>query len=389
MLRDEIQKILGLRPRQQINPEYALTHRQTYSEITLLHQIDTDGTLWGSCGRKVLYRRPGEEWAFHSEFPLSMPRDAFSFSRITTRLSRSDKCNVHVTRKGHVLGIRAHRVYHLKPSQEPTLLFSISGDCSLHGTLCEDPDGWIYFGEYFMNPKRREVKLWKVAPDLSSHEVAHCFAPGSIRHIHGVFADPYEPGVLWCSVGDYLNECYLFRSDDQFQTIKRYGEGTQRWRAVHLFFTEDHVCWLTDTECQQNYACRMDRNTGDLELGQEIIGSSWYGTTTVEGTHIAFSVVEPGYGGQSDRAFILVSDDAFRWHATFSFKKDFFVPMGKFKYGVICCPSGPMKESALYISGEGLFGIDGCSLQMSLKRLSAPPDKSKSIDAEAQAHNDP
>ena len=188
-------------------------------------------------------------------------------------------------------------------------LFQINGDSVLHRSFAEDAAGNVYFGEYFMNPERVPVKIWRVSPDLESWEVA-CELPG-VRHVHGIYADPYAPGTLWAAVGDFKGECYLMRSEDGFRSLQMYGDGSQIWRAVSLFFTEKTVNWLTDSNLELNHACRMDRADGKLEIGQEIDCSAWYGCTTREGLHVAFTTVEQGPGILSNFSSVLVSRDAF------------------------------------------------------------------------------
>jgi hypothetical protein len=46
----------------------------------------------------------------------------------------------------------------------------------------------------------------------------------------------------------------------------------------------------------------------------------------------------------------------------YEFKKDPWKPLQLFKYGVISCPSGEMSNESIYMSGEGLVGLDGVSL---------------------------
>jgi hypothetical protein len=111
----------------------------------------------------------------------------------------------------------------------------------------------------------------------------------------------------------------------------------------------------------------MDRRTGELEIGQPISCSAWYGTTTTDGLYVAFTTVEPGPAIHSHASSILVSTDAFQWHEAGTFEKDGWRPWKLFKYGVISCPSGPMPSSDLYISGEGLIGLDGVSMRLSIE----------------------
>ena len=105
-----------------------------------------------SSGRRIIFRKDGD-WQKIASFPFSFPRDLFAFSRPTARAMRSDKCNIFVNRTGRILGIRAGWVYAIN-DKAISPLFSIQGDCVLHGSITEDQEGNIYFGEYFMNPER-------------------------------------------------------------------------------------------------------------------------------------------------------------------------------------------------------------------------------------------
>lgn len=334
--------------------------------VGILHHRGSDGSLWGTRGRSILYRAEGDRWRSVARFPFARPRDCFGFSRPTARAMRADKSNLYKNQAGYLLGIRAGQVYRLNAPGKLEALFSIQGDSVLHGGICEDESGWTYFGEYFMNPARDPVVIWRLSPDMQAWEPAYRFEAGTIRHVHGVYRDPYDKGALWVPAGDYDGECHFYLTRDRFRSVERFGDGSQRWRAVRLYFTPDHICWLTDSQLEQNVACRMDRRTGDLEVGQRLDAPAWYGTQTEEGLYIAFTTVEPGPAVQRTSAAVLASLDAFHWLEVDHFEKDFWRPMKLFKYGVISCPSGPLKAAALPVSGEGLVGLDGVSAWLHL-----------------------
>lgn len=358
------------------HPEYNPVHQkqarvqigEKYPRMTILHHLGDDKRLWGTSGREI-WVRTENKWKRWAKFPFHSPRDLFGFSRPTARAFRADKCNVYVNRFGNVLGIRAGMVFHVKEGFDPIPLFSINGDCVLHGSLAEDDQGNIYFGEYFMNPTRQEVRIWRVSPQMDGWEIIYAFPASTIRHVHGIYRDPFQKDAYWITVGDFNGECYLLCTRDRFKTYTHYGDGKQTWRAVRLFFSENHINWITDSNLEQNYACRMDRSSGKLETGMQIANSGWYGTTTREGLHVAFTTVEKGAGITSPYSEILISRDAFNWQAIHQFKKDILRPIQVFKYGVISCPSGVMSQHDLYISGEGLVGLDGMSMRIDITEL--------------------
>lgn len=341
---------------------YFLRIDQIIQQATIIHHIGADGGIWASYKRRIL-RSAGDDWQIIAELPASWPRDLFSFSRITSRIARADKCNVYINRLGSVLAIRAGTVYAVEGGRTRRL-FSIQGDSVLHRSLCEDDEGFIYFGEYFMNPDRRAVRIWRVAPRLDGWQVAAEL--DGARHVHGVYRDPYQAGALWVTVGDFAGECCILRTTDGFKSFESYGDGGQNWRAVNLFFTPEHVAWLTDSNLERNHACRMLRSDGQLEIGQAVDAPVWYGCTTAEGLHVAFTTIEQGPAVISQESEVLVSEDAFHWQRVYGFRKDFWKPVKVFKYGVIACPSGDLSRNALYLSGEGLIGLDGISAKAAI-----------------------
>jgi hypothetical protein len=349
-------------------PRFRVESLKLIPEVTILHHREADGTLWGTDGRWIVRGRSGGAWTRLARFPFVWRRDLLAFTRPLTRALRADKANLFVNMNGLVLAIRASQVYRVSTEGSLVPLFTIAGDSVLHGGICQDQQGWTVFGEYFMNPSREAVRIWRVDPDLEAWEVAHTFAPGAVRHVHGVYRDPYEAEALWITVGDKDGECFFYRTRDRFKTLERFGEGNQRWRAVRLFFTPDHICWLTDSQLEQNHALRIERATGRLEVGGVLRAPAWYGAVTAEGLYVAFTTVEPGPAVQRSSAAVLVSEDAFHWEEIYGFEKDPWRPMKIFKYGVISCPGGTLETAEFPVSGEGLVGLDGASALLRIAR---------------------
>ena len=336
---------------------YRLHLEEEVSRATIGHHMVLESELYVTHGRRI-WKVSSKGRDFLGEFPFVYPRDLFGWNRIGQRVSRADKCNLYLNSNGRLLGIRAGTVYSIRDCRL-TPLFEIKGDAVLHGGLCEDRFGWTYFGEYFMNPERGAVKIWKISPELDRWEVAIEFAPKVTRHVHGVFQDPHDPDALWATLGDYGPECFFARTSDCFRSIEQYGSGGQNWRCVRPFFTPTHVCWLTDSQLEQNFACRMNRETHELELGQKFPCSGWYGFQASNGHCVAATTVEPGPSITSLDSSIYASTDGFEWTEVGRFRKDILRPMKVFKYGVISFPSGPMSLDRFAISGEGLSGLDG------------------------------
>ena len=334
--------------------------------ISLVHQVN-GGVVWATSGRSVRRSENGRDFFHFCSFPLSLPRDLLLYPRILARVSRSDKCNVYETSNKKLIGIRDGEVFNLT-SGYPELLHQIRGDCVLACGIAEATDQSLYFGEYFGNKSRGAVRLYRVSSDFESVEIAHEFSAGEIRHVHGVFQDPYDSEAIWVTTGDLPGECYLYVTRDKFKTVEKIGDGSQAWRAVHLHFTPDAICWITDSNLSTNHASRVQRGSDLLQKGQEFDGSAWYGLQTVEGEYIAFTTVEVGPAIRTDECRIFLSNDAFDWRKVGSFQKDSWRPMKLFKFGVINSPAGEQSSRRLIVSGEGLRGIDGKTIELDLHR---------------------
>ena len=124
------------------------------------------GQIWGTRRRAIVSNLPSGEWKTEAVFPFCSPRDFFGWPRPLARAARADKCNVFMNQAGSVLGIRGGRAFRLEGTSLLPL-FEIQGDCVLHRGICEDKEGWACFGEYFMNPQRGPVRIYRLGPTLA------------------------------------------------------------------------------------------------------------------------------------------------------------------------------------------------------------------------------
>jgi len=329
-----------------------------------VHHVDERG-VWASKGRRVFHAiTSGDEWNEVARFPIGNAKDFLEYPRLARRLLRTDKCSLYPTREGKLLGIRRGGVYDLSTKHagesdaEMRALFSVHGDCVMPRAIAEDDQGRLYFGEYFGNGDRVPVRIWRVDPLLESYEVAFEFPAGKIRHVHAVHSDPYVPGRMWVTTGDFAGECHLVFTDDYFETVHYLGSGGQLWRIVGIIFKEDRLCWLTDSHIEQNYVVAMDRVRCEAEIMSKRDASSWYAAETQDGVFLATTTVEPGAGIQTDRVRLLVSEDGIEWEPAAEFSKDAY-PMTGFGFGSISLPSGRYGRSEIWISGEGVHGLEG------------------------------
>jgi hypothetical protein len=227
-------------------------------------QGETAGYVWAMRGRDVVRRSGTSDFARFVRLPRALPRDLLGRPRPLARASRADQALLYPLDDTLALVGRAGVVYRATEGHAAPL-GEIRGDCPLRASVSEQRDGALVLGEYFMNPHRRSVRVWRVNADLRSMDVLHEFGPRTVRHVHGVFADSFDPACTWVTTGDEDGECYLWRTLDDFRTLERIGDGTQRCRAVRPFFTRSHVVWFTDSNLQQNHLMSLDRATGAIQ----------------------------------------------------------------------------------------------------------------------------
>ncbi|MEO6393736.1 MAG: hypothetical protein ABIP75_17930 [Pyrinomonadaceae bacterium] len=235
----------------------------------------------------------------------------------------------------------------------------------LRGACAVADSGSVYFGEYLYNEKREPMHIYRCQPAENRVEIAHTFAAGEIRHIHGVYRDPYS-SAIWVATGDHPHESRLLRTTDEFKTLETVGAGDETWRTVSLQFTPDAVYFASDAEFQQNLIYRLDRQTGERTVCGEIDGPVYYSHAV--GDDLFFAVTAELCPSQKEPRASL-------WHVTseggiekiYSVAKD----LGRrkrltllFMPGTLHFPGGPGIDGGTYFHGVSLQGIDNRTLRL-------------------------
>lgn len=229
--------------------------------------------------------------------------------------------------------------------------FLIDGDCvtplgRLHGSrpmaLCA-AKGRVYYGEYRSNPERSTVHVYGL--DFSACVWQPVWSFESVRHVHGVYFDPYAE-AFWVTTGDSDNEAAIWRSDDYFQTLHKVVGGSQKFRAVQLLFTPDYVYFGSDAPEEPNHIFRMDRSGSIVQKMASVGGSVFFGCQVGEGLFFS-TAVEPSKENLCTFAEIWCSYDGEDWQKTIQFKKD-CLSMKYFQYGQALFPAGKGDGVNLY-----------------------------------------
>jgi hypothetical protein len=265
-------------------------------------------------------------------------------------VTRALRLGIHAScpvKNGTLLIAVRNRICNFNPfNNTVNVIFSLL-DHSRVLFLCRIKNDTIFFGEYSGNPDRRPVHIYKSIDGMKAFDIEYSFKSGTVRHIHGVFFDPYE-NKIWVTTGDTDEESGIWVTNDQFRTIERVAGGTQQVRTIQLLFSERWIYFGSDAPLERNFVYRMDRNSGQVEKLQEVESPIFWGCKV--GDYLFFStVVEPTSINKTQYACIWGSPNGEKWKCIAKFKKDIW-PMKLFQYGQIFFPAGENRTGKLWFT---------------------------------------
>lgn len=326
-------------------------------EGEIAHHYDTDGDFINSKGNLFFGLCNNIEFSFR--IPIEIMRGILSNFRETRRLFRFDKSNAVLNYKRDsviVFYAGAGWRYELSTGQLSRTFSFRQCRNALHQGVCVSASG-LFVGEYGSNPKRQSVPIWGSYDDGRTWKIVWEFPAGKVRHIHGIYSDPYTDEI-WITTGDKDGESYLVKTDARFEDFVFLGDGSQPWRAVSLIFREDSIFWGMDSPLQDCYFQGLDRSSRKITPIRHFEGPIWYTKALLDGSYLLQTTVEIGPGVKSFDSHVYVSEDLREWERLCSFRKDAW-PMPYFKYGVVGFADGRQDKSDFVMFGEGLKGLDG------------------------------
>lgn len=324
-------------------------------------------TIWASKGYRVYESSDmGRTWQRMGRLPVHPAHDLLSRFTPFRRLLRLGVHNLLVLENKIILAVANSCIFRCNNQRQRfELVHELRrGRSPLSQGMCQTSGGYIYYGEYWSNPDREAVHLWRSTDDGLSWETVYTFSAGSIRHIHAVQHDPFT-GCLWVATGDRDHECRILCSSDGGRSFEVVGQGAQRWRAVSLMFTPEYVVWGTDvgmdTPQVSNYFCAWRRTDGTFKQLCAVDGPVYYSTQLSGGLLLAGTTVERGGNERDSQAHLWASSDGLIWQDVCAWPKDRWPPiMG---YGTLIFPAGQASDGKVYLTGIGLRGLDNVTLQ--------------------------
>lgn len=208
-------------------------------------------------------------------------------------------------------------------------IFIERGSRPLKDGICIVGD-FLYYGDYWGNPNRDPVNLYRVNLITGQKEVFYTF--NHVRHIHFVQPERNKKNSLLVGTGDLDDESGIYQLDIINKSLSVVGEGAQKWRAVSIIQLDDVLIWGSDDPDGENFIYLFDWVAGSLMPIQQIAGPAYYSTKDAMGNLYIATTVEDRYKHQ---AKIYCSQNGGKsWFIYKSFKKDIW-HCKYFGYGVV------------------------------------------------------
>lgn len=267
----------------------------------------------------------------------------FCKSQLYQRLTRSHIQHVLPLKENRLLAFVSGHIYFIDMENQTIIASSsLRGSQPLHIAKFGDT---VYYGEYIRSSSKPPIYLLRSNPPYTKWKEVKKF--DNIRHIHGVFSDPYDES-LWITTGDEDEECWIINLSRENYEVRFMMGGSQTYRAVTLLFSEDYIYYGTDTPKEKNYIYRFKRGTSVLEQLEEVGSSVFFGVKV--NNNLYFSTgCEPGKFNREDAVELWESRGGTEWKKRMTFKKDLWHNK-LFRYGLIFFPAGPGDEKHLWFS---------------------------------------
>jgi len=191
----------------------------------------------------------------------------------------------------------------------------------LNNAICFDMDNNLIFGEYLSNNKRKkDIHIYKYNFTSNTVSIKFRFSNGKIRHIHGVYKDPFT-SYFYVLTGDVGNECGIYYTTDNFKTLLNIGFGNETWRAVSLVFTKKYIYYGMDAEFVSNKIYRIDKKTSKRKSLGKISGPVYYSTLFINNPiFVVTAELCPSQKDNNVNILIVLDDKIIQIQ---SFEKDF------------------------------------------------------------------
>lgn len=337
-----------------------------------LYEIDAQNILTYHLGGLYVLDTESDVIVKIGDFPLPVMTKLFVKFRLLERLLRLEVRASVALNKNIILVSYRGKIYSVNLAartikEEHTYRQEMNNPLSFN--KIENINGFqdcVVYGEYFSNPRRKEVTIYRRLLDEESEwEKIYEFPHKTIRHIHAIIPDKYRNQVFILT-GDDDTESGVWITKNNFKSLEPILIGSQQYRSCCAFPIEEGLLFATDTPSEQNYIGIMKQDSSDFWGAKRLFninGTVMY-ATKCEDNYIFNTAVEAGIGVRTEYSELILVNSRKEFKLINKFKKDIF-PMKLFQYGCVqFCNS--RSKNTLYLYPIAVKKMDSVLLKVEL-----------------------
>ena len=294
----------------------------------------------------------GRSWQLDCRAPTSGWKSYASLSSLGARLLRYYIEALQVLDDGSRVAVARDGLYRAGPGEiRMTRTFKITrGSRPLH--LSAD-GARLLFGEYGDGYEATEVLVYVSEDSGRSWNVGYKFPAGDIRHVHNIVPDPWN-NHYWIMVGDFGQQPGIGALSKDLRNIDWLTRGNQESRVVSPIVNEDHLVYGMDSDYDENFIVRLDKQSGKMTKLRQIEGSSLY-SARFGSTSVISTCVEKNPACPSRECSLYVSRDGDAWTRIEPHKKDWYNYI-LFQFGTLVLPYAYCDQPKGMYSGQAVVG---------------------------------
>ncbi len=314
----------------------------------------------------ILYYRFGKLYYESGERVISCVLQKSSLKRFASRmrlverfLRLSPRTSIKLD-DNHFLISYDGKVYHWDVCQNVLQIehaFRSEMNNPLSFTRIKGVDGFddsIAYGEYFVNPSRKSVKIWMRSNGGEWNNVYQF--EGNIIHIHTLIPDRIN-NCVYILTGDFGDEAAIWVASNNFKEVVALKKGEQRFRGCVGFATVNGLLYATDAPTEPN-ALYLLSHDGEANKVMDMPGPTIYGMEH-NGVYYFATSVEPdsslptwkyflsrkhGLGIKDNYTHVISGNFEKGFREIAKYEKDFW-PLTLFQFANVLFPESELKDT--------------------------------------------
>ncbi len=362
--------------------DFIVPAKAVYKSEIPLYQ-DKDGALWSYKRHKILKRNLNREIEYRYPIKCGAMVGFLAKFQLFRRVLRLEVNSLQITENNDIVAVTKGAILVKKKGASIfKKVFKIEkGSKPLN--LCKDGSGNLFWGEYFSNPNREEVRIFG-SEDGINWRTYHIFPAKQIRHVHGIFWDRFRNG-MWVLTGDSDQESGIWFTDNQFKSLRNVFSGSQKARAVSIIPLKSGLIIPMDTPLETNYIQYFNLANNTIRNLSKI-PSSAFNSFDSENLKLISTVVEPSEVNKATSTTIYASIDTQTWIRITNLEQGYLSSLSYkyFRYPeIIFMPSERKNEITdinIYLRGTKKY--NNCWLTINIDEIKNFMDKAVVLNTE-------